>query len=69
MAQQLGAQSVLVDGLSLDSSVHAQWFTTIHNSILGNLTSCTVLQGHLHSHAQTHMQSYMPPHRDIHICT
>lgn len=27
MAQQLGAQSVLVDGLRLDSSVHAEWFS------------------------------------------
>lgn len=69
MAQHLGAQSVPVDGLSLDSSVRAKWFTTTYNSILGNLTSSAVIQGYLHPHAQTHTQSYMPPHRDIHICT
>lgn len=64
MAHQLGAQSILVDGLSLDSSVHAEWFTVTYNSILGNLTSSRVLQGHLHSHAQTHTQNHTCPHTE-----
>lgn len=67
MAQQLGSQSLLVDGLSLDSSICAEWFTTTYNSILGNVTSSSVLQGHLYSHAHTHTIIHAPTQRHTHM--
>lgn len=59
MAQQLGSQSVLVDGLSLDSSAHAEWLTVTYNSLwhppLSSMGTCTHMHRCKHSHTHMHI--------------